>query len=1048
MPETFLWVIIVDKYEYRYRVEEIEKLIKENRYVEAAEIADSIDWKNSREIVTLCEISDLYKVCRRYEDSRDVLLLAYERNPSSRMILYSLCELSIKLGDIVNAIEYYKEFQQVAPRDPGRYVLKYKIFTTQEVGIDERISVLEDLQKLEYKEKWMYELAYLYHMAGYGEKCVEACNQIVMFFGEGKYVIKALELKVQHEPLTDEQTALYSRLTGPEETPLVKEMDVSNNSTMDLQKEIANGLKEVLSGEAVPAADYATEVVLETDNAPIGQPEASADSVQPEISVQVQPEVSAAQVQPEIFVQVQPEVSTVSVQPEAVPSYYSESVSPADMKEITPGRAVYDNAAAVPSVPDTETQAQAAYDSAVSASDTETQAQAAYDNADSGTQSSDNVSETPASEGEDLGGTKIFSIGDIIEIARNNKPLQTARQEKAPVQNERERDPHVVYPRKQVDLNNVRINTGSSIRFPNYDDLTSMEGDGQMSLLVPDQAMVDKQITGQISIEDVLREWEQVRDAGERKWEEDVRRNLIEQTRDMFRDFDEATRNGLREEEYLGPDADESVETEIFIDDDDTEASEQGAVITPDQIVDATPDPDLTEAPKNGDVHEIELGHVVESNLPEPDAEDSTTIMPSVSAIDNFLERYAAEAEERDRLDAEAMKAAESEAADIPFDINVRPGIAAETAETEAGTETAAETAENAAGTESAAETAEAEVGTEPAAEPDEAAAGIVTETAGAAGETVESADDTDTAAEPVAEDIIGSGPENVKEEYPVEADDSEDQGEIDDTTSGEEIAAGQSGEALRAGLESLSDEQKERFESYIQKESGVTQLKDALSKISMDSNIGNALIYADDSDSATELARCFILELASTDSVSAGKAAKIKASTLNAKDAGSVLSNLYGCAIVIQDANELRPETMNSIFRILNSPDKQMFVAMTVNKRSKHRFLNEYGNYLDSFNISFDIEALSNKELGEFGEKYALSREYSIDDMGKLALQTRIEDRQTASHSVMVSEVKEIVDAAIEQASHKGIGYFIGSLTGRIFDKNDMIILMEKHFN
>ena len=149
----------MDKFDYKVRIDEIEGLIKDKKYKEAVEIADTIDWRNVRNSMMLCSISDLYKKCGRFEDSRDILLIAYQRNPGGRMILYSLCELSIKLGDVLNAIEYFKEFTQVAPRDTGRFVLKYKLYTAQEVGLDERIGILEDLQKYECKERWMYELA-------------------------------------------------------------------------------------------------------------------------------------------------------------------------------------------------------------------------------------------------------------------------------------------------------------------------------------------------------------------------------------------------------------------------------------------------------------------------------------------------------------------------------------------------------------------------------------------------------------------------------------------------------------------------------------------------------------------------------------------------------------------------------------------------------------------------------------------------------------------------------------------------------------------------
>ena len=199
----------MDKSEYKLRAEEIKDLISRGEYVQAAEIADTIDWRRVKSVMMLCTISDLYKINRRYEDARDMLLLAYERRPGGRTICYSLCELSIKMEEYVQAIEYYKEFVQVAPKDPGRYILQYKLYEAQDVSLEERIAVLEELKKRDYREKWAYELAYLYHRVGLAARCVEECDELILWFGEGKYVIKAMELKMLHQPLTPEQQEKY-----------------------------------------------------------------------------------------------------------------------------------------------------------------------------------------------------------------------------------------------------------------------------------------------------------------------------------------------------------------------------------------------------------------------------------------------------------------------------------------------------------------------------------------------------------------------------------------------------------------------------------------------------------------------------------------------------------------------------------------------------------------------------------------------------------------------------------------------------------------------
>ena len=201
----------MDKYEYKVRSDEIKSLIGEGNYAQAAEIADTIDWRRVKSVMMLCTVSDLYKINRRYEDAKNMLLLAYERRPGGRTICYSLCELCIKTEEFMQALKYYKEFVQVAPKDTGRYILQYKLYEAQEVSLEERIGVLEELKKRDYREKWAYELAYLYHRMGLATRCVEECDELILWFGDGKYVVKAMELKMLHQPLTAAQQEIYDR---------------------------------------------------------------------------------------------------------------------------------------------------------------------------------------------------------------------------------------------------------------------------------------------------------------------------------------------------------------------------------------------------------------------------------------------------------------------------------------------------------------------------------------------------------------------------------------------------------------------------------------------------------------------------------------------------------------------------------------------------------------------------------------------------------------------------------------------------------------------
>ena len=225
----------MDKFEYKIRAEEINALIAEGKFAEAVQIADTIDWRRVKSVMMLCKISDLYKINRRYPESRDILLLAYEKHPTSRLIVYSLCELSIKMEESVQAIEYYKEFVQIAPKDTGRYILQYRLYEAQDVSLEERIAVLEEFKKRDYREKWAYELAYLYHRIGLTTKCVEECDEMFLWFGEGKYVVKALELKKLHEPLNEDQQDKYDLWIQARETAgeLYEEEEVEQNYTND-----------------------------------------------------------------------------------------------------------------------------------------------------------------------------------------------------------------------------------------------------------------------------------------------------------------------------------------------------------------------------------------------------------------------------------------------------------------------------------------------------------------------------------------------------------------------------------------------------------------------------------------------------------------------------------------------------------------------------------------------------------------------------------------------------------------------------------------------
>ena len=186
----------MDKYEYNLKLDQMKNLCAEERYEEAAEIADTINWNKVKNVNALVKVGEVFEKAERYQESHDVLLMAYDRSPIGRMIIYRLAEVAIKMKNFTGAQEYYDEFVKIAPHDSLRYVLKYHMRKAQDAPYDELIAILEEFKEQEYIEEWAYELAYLYHKAEKVDKCVDACDELILWFGDGPYVERALELKM------------------------------------------------------------------------------------------------------------------------------------------------------------------------------------------------------------------------------------------------------------------------------------------------------------------------------------------------------------------------------------------------------------------------------------------------------------------------------------------------------------------------------------------------------------------------------------------------------------------------------------------------------------------------------------------------------------------------------------------------------------------------------------------------------------------------------------------------------------------------------------
>lgn len=278
----------MDKNEYRARLEEISQLVDRQDYKGALKIVDTIDWRRVRSARTLCMVGEIYEANKRYEDSRKLLLLAHQRAPIGKTVLYRLVELSIKMGEFDEALNYYKKFVEISPNDNSRYILKYKIYKARRSPIEDQIAVLQEYKSREYTERWAYELARLYAKAGMKESCVEECDDLILWFSEGKYVTKAMELKMRFMPLTAKQQESYNKAKGipVRAVEIPKTVPIREKEPLNQQQD--KEIEEIL--KSIQVGDLAQEAVIQPK-----QPEDLPDRVAQGLRDVFQPKTTVAE---------------------------------------------------------------------------------------------------------------------------------------------------------------------------------------------------------------------------------------------------------------------------------------------------------------------------------------------------------------------------------------------------------------------------------------------------------------------------------------------------------------------------------------------------------------------------------------------------------------------------------------------------------------------------------------------------------------------------------------------------------------------------------
>ena len=932
----------MDKYEYNLRNEEINALITRREFKKAVEIADTIDWTKVRSVKTLCKISDLYKVNRKYNEAKILLEQALNRCPNGKSIVSSLCEVCIKMGDVVSATEYYKLFVQIAPTDNAKFILLYKIYEAQEVSLDERIGVLEELKKRERVEKWCYELAYLYHRVGLASRCVEECDDLILWFSQGKYVKKAMELKMLHQALSPSQEAIYQQMISPverashvdqtvvhnaadevkhEDDALVKTVDVGQYSTINIQKALEESIRDTMG-----------------DNPQFK----SGNLVEPEVNAQVFDNTDYTNETVDQPIVEEVEDSTVVLSDPSLHEKHLNEILAPMLQDTGEMQEIYIDTATGELELDELTEAESEADIPAEA-----------------------VKQSESSVSFD---TQVYNKGDIPSVINQTQTPAAEPASEVPARNldnaSKEELMNLI-DKKVAEAMDAVINgripasgtIGGGQPPKSMQQHLTEEADGQISLVVPDEPKIDKQITGQIDIESYLSEWENSKKEKAQRTEEELKARVKEETGNLFSDFEAAARDDILKK----------LENEL----------------------------------NNGPSYK---------NAEEEYRE--------------YLNKVHAE-EEAKKAEEESASKTESEEAKLEAELKkLESKPENEAKATELKSEKAVEENNISEPTESKTADDESEIESE----------GFVSFEEFASEPIVSKNKNTDTATEEESDKSI---------ETEAEAD-TVGASSDDDKTDSQDVSRDEEDNTVRQ----LTSEELALFQGFIQTKKGKTELAKSLDNISLASYTGNVCVIGDSAEEALSLAKNVIQYAKTTDSNFAGKVGKVSGESLNGKDVAATVERMQNGGLIVEKASGMDAETVEELVKTLNQENQGILVILQDGKRELRKLLKDNEKLAEIFNVEIEIEQLSDDALVAYGRQYAEHEEYAIDEMGILALHTRIDEMQTSDHIVTVADVRELVDDAIYHATRFSPKHVLDIILGKRYDEDDMIILKERDFN
>lgn len=1043
----------MDKYEYQVCADQIKSLIKEHRFQEAMDIADTIDWRRVKSFSMLCTVSEIYKVTKHYSEARDILLLAYERYPDRANVVYALCELAIKLDEIPDAIDYYREYVHLKPHDTNRYVLLYKIYDAQDVPLEEKISLLEEFKRAEYTEKWAYELALLYHKDGQETKCVETCDELALWFGDGPYVRKALELKMQHSPLTKEQQQKYD---GVYDAPKIPTGETEETVHIYETQSMPIYAKGASPYETAPMDGSTGSMLSNASNNLQGNgnlmPAQTAQPVQP-VQTPVQPAHSD-------FTQ----TSDIQIAPYSNDKYSTMNLQEELAKNMEEFYAKEQNVIPTP------------YYGVTSQLYDQSQEQFMQQLNQAGPAYQQPVYEQP-----------------VYEQPVYQQPVY--EQHPQPIEQPQEPQIQESQP-QQLQPQQLQPQPAQQIQQPQ--PVQHIQQPQQPQETVNSE---DEQVPGQIDLSDFMRDWEEKKKSGEEQRKQQILNKTKEQTQDIMAQL-AGVIPGIENAVNTEPEPAKSPEqtqadnqggkvkeeenrvTEEVIKDDkkgvvtrttipspvfereNVKRTESGARINgpaTTSITEAIPDilPDAN-IPLSGDVlpsgRKLTLAEEYGGNIAQIRKEDVELVKRMTGELPETEEKIpepeASEPEPEDYGETEEIE--EVEQPDLPEDEVVEEVVQEPIREPEH--EQMPEVSEPAKPlTEEVPEEKAEEQIKEKEPEPAKNEASVIRHGLTAPIQYPYNVDDLgeveelETIDQPdEVDDMLKTRPipqEEIEARMRYEAGIEEEYSAEEETPKRANHPSWMKLEENVTSRREFDDTEMAIFGRFEGIESLKAQIVDVMDDMKMEASHGNVIVMGSENFGRKGLAIDIVKAIQTMDSTFSGKVAKISGEALNKKNIPMTLQKLRNGALIVENAGGLTPITVNAITESLQNEVDYILVVFEGEKETLEPLLNGCVETKSVFDARIVIDDFSNSDLVAYAKGYARELEYSIDDMGTLALYNKIGDMQTIDHVVTVDEVIEIVDNAIHHVDRKNMAHFMDFLLAKRYDDDDYIILREKDF-